>query len=110
MYNNDTQILFPLSVILELTEIRGKAWKELVEKILEGEDTSVEKLSFSLMMIRLNKCIRCQADSYRAMRGCVRCSQGTIRRYGETDDDLVSLYEETKNEILRDPLLNSEVD
>ena len=105
MYSNETQILFPLSVIPSLTDLRGERWKALIERLIVLDDLSLEKIAFSLMMIRLNKCMRCQADSYRAMRGCVRCSQGTIRRFNGEDNELVTLFEGTRSEVFEDPKL-----
>jgi hypothetical protein len=44
------------------------------------------------MMIRLNGCMECETDSYRAMRGCAMCATQTLHRYKGPDRDLFNLY------------------
>jgi hypothetical protein len=51
------------------------------------------------MMVRLGGCIGCNADSYRAMRGCTACARQTIRRYKNSDQDLVELFNQSYREM-----------
>jgi hypothetical protein len=81
MYNSETEILFPLRLAIILSDLRGDDWRLLVEQVSRSDATRAEKIAFVLMMIRLNGCIGCNADSYRAMRGCAACAHQTIRRY-----------------------------
>ena len=56
----------------------------------DAEETS--QVAFSLMMVRLGGCAGCNADSFRAMRGCTHCAQLTIKRYKGSDEDLIQLF------------------
>jgi hypothetical protein len=91
MYTNN-EILFPYHVIPSLQNMRGPEWFHLVERVLSLPKTHEETLAFMLMMIRLNGCMGCETDSYRAMKGCMACAQQTLRRYKGTDADLMKRY------------------
>lgn len=54
-----------------------------------------------LMMIRLDGCLTCHADSYRAMRGCTLCAQQTITRFKGSDEELIDLYEQALADIIQ---------
>jgi hypothetical protein len=88
----DNELLFPHYVIASLRNLRGPEWAELVARISSLDEVHEEKLAFMLMMIRLNGCMNCETDSYRAMRGCAACAQQTLRRYKGSDADLIQLY------------------
>lgn len=99
MYNSDTELLFPLRVISSLKNSRSKKWDELIDKVT-GTDVSVfEQLGFVLMMVRLGGCVACDADSFRAMRGCTQCARQTIRRFKGSDEDLEKQFISSRNEI-----------
>ena len=99
MYNNDTELLFPSRVIEKLSDQRGKAWKKLVKQVLAKPETSPERLAFVLMMARLDGCTTCNADSFRAMRGCTQCALQNIRRFREGDKELINLYNQAKKDL-----------
>lgn len=99
MYNSETEILFPLRLASVLSDLRGDDWKSLTEQVSGSIATRPEKIAFVLMIIRLSGCIGCNANSYRAMRGCAACACLTIRRYRNSDHELLHLYEQTKNEV-----------
>lgn len=101
MYQEDTEMLFPSRVIPSLKGLRGAGWKDLVEKVAKRPDGSDETLAFGLMMIRLNGCLTCHADSYRAMRGCTACAQQNVARFKETDGALVKLYHAAEKDVNR---------
>lgn len=101
MFNSDTDPLFPLRAIPYLRDLRGDAWRNLVDRVLSEEARNYESLAFVLMMVRLGSCTSCQADSYRAMRGCSQCAVQTIRRYRGGDDELIEQYEEALCEVKR---------
>jgi hypothetical protein len=86
------EILFPSSIIPDLGESRGPEWLSLVERVQALPENHEEKLAFMLMMVRLNGCLECETDSYRAMKGCLACSLQTLRRSKASDDDLLKLY------------------
>lgn len=91
MYVN-TEIMFPPSVIPALRNSGSSDWRGLVERVTRLDETDPESLAFSLMMIRLNGCLDCETDSFRAMRGCAACAQQTVRRYRSNDRELMRLY------------------
>lgn len=99
MYQSDTEILFPMRVAPNLCEIRGPLWQDLVAKVMQEEDASPNQLALSLMMIRLNSCLTCHTDSYRAMRGCTICASQVIRRFKGDDEDLLILFEQAKRDV-----------
>jgi hypothetical protein len=100
MYQSDAEILFPGRVIPLLRNLRGQEWQQLIDVVLNQPPDSIEQQAFSLMMIRLDGCLTCHADSYRAMRGCTLCAQQTITRFKGADQDLVSAYEQAKADII----------
>lgn len=99
MYQSDAEILFPTRVIPLLRNLRGEVWQRLVDDVLAHPPDSVEQQSFTLMMIRLDGCLTCHSDSYRAMRGCTLCAQQTIARYKGSDEELVSIFEQARQDI-----------
>jgi len=99
MYNPDTDLLFPGRVILTLRDQRGEIWQRLVGHVGNAEPESVEYLAFILMMARLDGCVSCNADSYRAMHGCTACARQTLKRYRGSDEDLVGLYQAAKSDV-----------
>ncbi len=52
-----------------------------------------------LMMVRLNGCVGCETDSFRAMRGCTACAQQTLRRYKGSDAELIDLYQQALADV-----------
>lgn len=99
MNNPDTEFLFPMRVIGELAEVRGKDWEKLVRKINAFPQTNEAKIAFSLMMIKLAGCIGCTADSFRAMRGCTQCARLVIKRYKGSDEELMEHYQYSLKEL-----------
>lgn len=95
--NND--ILFPHSAIASLRELRGPLWQELVQRVLKLPEDHEDTLAFMLLMIRLNGCMACETDSYRAMRGCIACAQQTLRRYKGSDEELLELFAEAREDV-----------
>jgi hypothetical protein len=100
MYNSDTELLFPPRIIPALRSLRGPAWKKMVEQAEKSGDSSPEKIGFVLLMVRINGCTSCNADSFRAMHGCTQCSKQAIRRLKDSDQALVGQFETAKQEVL----------
>jgi hypothetical protein len=100
-FDSRTELLFPPRLIKDLKGLRGEAWKELVEYLISLPETHPDTLAFCLMMIRLNSCLNCFSGSYRFMRGCELCAQQTIARFQGTDEDLIALYEQAKQDLAR---------
>lgn len=99
MYQGDAEFLFPPRVINTLATLRGDEWKAFVNRVLATPDGSIEKQAFTLMMIRLDGCLTCTADSYRAMRGCTLCAQQNIIRFRGSDQDLIALYKKARADM-----------
>ena len=99
MYTTN-EILFPPSVIPDLNKLRGPAWRALVERVAALPETHPESLAFSLMMIRLDGCMECETDSFRAMKGCLACARQTVRRTRRTDAELLALYRAALNDVV----------
>jgi hypothetical protein len=96
----DSEILFPARCIPELRNIRpGVAWRELVDQIAILPEAHEDVLSFSLMMIRLNNCLTCDLDSYRASLGCAQCARRTIQGFKGNDKDLIHKMEDARGEL-----------
>lgn len=100
MYQSDAEILFPARVIPFLRNLRGQEWKQLIDHVLAQEAGSLDEQAFCLMMIRLDGCLTCHADSYRAMRGCTLCAQQTIARFKGSDHELVAAFEQAKSDLI----------
>jgi hypothetical protein len=96
-----TELLFPPHLIPGLKDLRGEKWRELVEHVASLSETHPDTLAFCLMMIRLNACLGCVSGSYRFMRGCELCSQQTISRYQGTDEELIDLFHQAREDLIR---------
>jgi hypothetical protein len=99
--NPRTELLFPPHLIPDLKDLRGEEWRELVEYIAHLPETHADTLAFCVMMIRLNACMGCVSGSYRFMRGCELCSQQTISRFQGTDEELIALFHQAKEDLER---------
>ena len=99
MYQSDAEMLFPSRVIPSLKELRGEPWRELVERVAELPEHHPDSLAFSLMMIRLDGCLTCQCDSYRALRGCTLCAKTTVLRYKGNDKELLNEYTQARVDV-----------
>lgn len=100
MYANN-ELMFPNYIIPMVRDMRGPEWRGLVDSIQELPDDDPEKAAFVLMMIRLNGCLDCETDSYRAMRGCAMCAAQTLRRHKGTDDELLAEYNRALVDMLK---------
>ncbi len=98
MYTTN-DILFPHEAIAALKRVRGAAFTALVERVLAQPETHEDTIAFMLMMVRLNGCMACETDSYRAMRGCAACAQQTLRRFKGEDEELLELFERALSDV-----------
>lgn len=101
MYNIDTDLIFPTRVIPTLKNLRGEAWQKLVDRIQYLEPADLDRLAFVLMMVRMAACTSCQADSFRALRGCTSCANQVVRRYKGSDAELLALFAAARKDIER---------
>jgi len=101
MNNPDTEILFPMRAISALSDLRGSEWQNLVARVAAMPEEDIEKIAFSILIIKLAGCVGCTADSFRALRGCTQCSRLVIKRYKGTDEELQKTYGETLMETTK---------
>jgi hypothetical protein len=101
MYNTDTEMIFPSRLVPTLRDLRGESWQELVDRIAGLEAVDAGRLAFVLLMIRLGGCTTCQADSFRALRGCTHCAGLTIKRFRGSDGDLLEQFQAALQEVER---------
>ena len=100
LYQEDAELLFPARLIPTLRDLRGEEFQQLVSRVEQCvSEVELQKLGFVLMMIRLSSCVTCTADSYRAMNGCTRCAQKTVRGFKGNDDELVNMWETACKDI-----------
>lgn len=95
----DNELLFPTHVIPALRQARGDLWRALVEQITPLPEDHPQRLAFSLMMIRLDGCLTCETDSYRAMRGCKACARQMLRRFKGSDEELLHVFAESLEDV-----------
>jgi hypothetical protein len=98
MYNSDTELLFPPRLLPQVRHLRSDIWRGLVDSVDGKAPASPERVAFELLMVRLHGCVTCQADSYRAMQGCTQCALQTVKRFRNTDEELVQQYDEAYQE------------
>jgi hypothetical protein len=94
-----TEILFPPHVIPALREAGGPEWQVLVDTVAALDETNPQSLALSLTLIRLNGCLECETDSFRAMRGCEACALQTVRRYRRQDKELLQLHQTALKDV-----------
>ena len=99
MFNSDTELFFPIRVIPSLEQVRGKEWEALIQRLNSPDVSELEQIAFTNLIVRLAGCAGCDADSFRAMRGCTQCAKMVIRRFKGTDQELLDQYEQCKLEV-----------
>jgi hypothetical protein len=100
MTSENIDLLFPSRAIESLFNLRGEKWDRLIEEVVEKAPMDLVKIAFVLFMVRLGGCTTCQSDSFRAMRGCVTCSTTSVKRFKGSDQNLIDLYDEAKNDVI----------
>ena len=95
-----SEILFPHRCVGTLRRLRGPKWRALVDKVAALSETSIDALAFSLMMIKLDKCLNCDLGSYKASLGCCACARRAINSFKGTDQQLIKKFEICKRELL----------
>jgi len=93
------ELLFPPRLIPSLKGLRGPTWADLVGRVARLPETDPDSLAFSLMMIRLNGCVKCHEGSFKYMRGCQLCATQTVMQFKGSDEDLVVLYQRARRDI-----------
>ena len=93
------ELLFPPRLIASLRDLRGPEWAAQVERVAKLPEIDPDSLAFSLMMIRLDGCVKCHEGSFKYMRGCQLCATQTIMQFKGTDVDLLELYRKARRDI-----------
>lgn len=100
MPGNDADLIFPSRVIPELRDSRGTEWQEFIDRISGLTPDSLDRVALVLMIVRLSGCVSCQADSFKAMRGCALCATQSLRRFRSDDRALIRQVESAKKELI----------
>lgn len=93
------ELLFPPRLIPLLKNLRGPEWAALVDRVVKLPETDPDSLAFSLMMIRLDGCVKCHEGSFKYMRGCHLCATQTVMQFKGTDNDMLQLYLKARRDI-----------
>jgi hypothetical protein len=93
------ELLFPPRLMASLRDLRGPEWAELVNSVVKLPETDPDSLAFTLMMIRLDGCVKCHEGSFKYMRGCQLCATQTVMQFKGADADLVILYQKARRDI-----------
>jgi hypothetical protein len=99
MFNSDTELFFPIRVIPSLRSIRSEEWESLIDRLSGPDAVEVEQIAFTALVVKLAGCTGCDADSFRAMRGCTQCARMVLKRYKGSDADLLNQFEQSKTEV-----------
>lgn len=95
----ETEILFPPRLIPQMRDAAGHEFRKLVDHVAGLAEGHPESLAFTLMMVRLNGCLDCETDLFRAMRGCALCALQTLRRFRTNEKELIRLYKVALKDI-----------
>lgn len=90
------ELLFPAHLISSLRDLRGPEWRDLVDRVSTLSETHPDSLSFVLMMIELDGCMKCNSNNYKFLRGCFLCATQTAQSFKGTDQDLLKLYDKAQ--------------
>ncbi|MGH2581831.1 MAG: hypothetical protein ACRDFQ_02900 [Anaerolineales bacterium] len=99
MYNEDTELIFPLRVAKSLRSLHGEKWRKAVDKAARAKPDSAEAIGLVLAMARVNGCSSCNADSFRAMKGCTLCSQDSVRRHRGGERALLKALDKARTDV-----------
>jgi hypothetical protein len=99
VYNEDTELLFPIRVATSLRGLHGAGWRKAVDHAAKADPESPAAISFVLAMARIDGCHSCNADSFRAMKGCTLCAQDAVRRYRRGEKGLLKVVEKAKGDV-----------
>jgi hypothetical protein len=92
-------LLFPPRMIASLRNLRGSEWAALVDRVTKLPETDPESLAFTLMMVRLDGCVKCHEGSFKYMRGCQVCAVQTVMQFKGADIDLLALYQKARRDV-----------
>jgi radical SAM superfamily enzyme len=79
--------------------MRSLEWQQLITELCADPAEKIDHLAFVLMMVKLGGCLGCNADSYRAIRGCTVCAKQTVRRFRGSDIELIEQFNQSRREM-----------
>jgi len=82
-----------------LRDLRDEDWAQYIDNIAPLESNNTERIALELVVVRWSGCVNCQADSFRAMQGCIQCMSQAVRRYRGGNTEFKRLIAEAKREI-----------
>jgi hypothetical protein len=94
-----TEFIFPPRLIPSLRDLRDSDWAQLVDQVVMLDPSHFNRVAFEMLVVRWSGCINCQADSFRAMQGCMQCASQAVRRYRGSYPELQRLLAEAVQEI-----------
>lgn len=94
------ELLFPHESVPALLDAGDGQWQSLVKRVGDLPETHEDALAFSLMMIRLCGCLRCNPGSYKASLGCSACGKRIIGMNKESDESLMAHFQKAKTDLL----------
>jgi hypothetical protein len=62
-------------------------------------ETDPDSLAFTLMMVRLDGCVKCHEGSFKYMRGCQLCATQTVMQFKGSDSDLTAMYNKARRNV-----------
>ncbi len=96
-----TELLFPHKSVAALAQSGDGKWGELVERVASLPEVHEDSLAFSLMMIRLCGCLKCNPGSYKASLGCSRCARRVIRMAEGSESMLLQRFRKARRDVVR---------
>ena len=93
------ELLFPPRMIPLLRGLRWPEWASLVERVMKLPETDPDSLAFTLMMVRLDGCVKCHECSFKYMRGCQLCATQTVMQFKGSDSDLTAMYNKARRNV-----------
>lgn len=99
MNTSATEIILSPRCFPFLRDLADDTWAQLVDQVNMLEPYHTQRLAFELLIVHWCGCVNCQADSYRAMQGCVQCAIQAVRRMRNTQTDLLVLFTDAMSEI-----------
>ncbi|HUW96895.1 MAG TPA: hypothetical protein VMW58_14020 [Anaerolineae bacterium] len=94
------ELLFPHESVPALMDVGNGQWQNLVKRVADLPETHEDALAFTLMMIRLCGCLRCNPGSYKASLGCSACGRRIIGMNRESDDDLIAYFQRARDDLV----------
>ncbi len=93
------ELLFPPRLVPILRSLRGPEWSALIDRVIALPETDPDSLAFTLLMIRLDDCVKCHEGSFKYMRGCTLCASQSVTQFKGTDEELIDLYAKARQDV-----------